>query len=160
MPGTTDNQAVGNTELIKKEIDGMTLRKQTLLASLGNDVTVLEKQKDSVSVKIGNAAYDAYREERAANNNDMAPLFIEMDNIENEIAEKKAKMVEITSRYDEEIEILTKSLNQPLQSPAPEPEPKAEIITTTAVVLTFCEECGTKYTPGVNVFCEECGTRF
>jgi len=159
MPDTSNN-----SDLLKKEIDSMHLRKQTLLASLGNDIAELEKQRDIVAVSVGYLMYNANKEEKGEPKDALAPLYEEMKNIENEIDSKKTKMSDISARYDEEIDILLKSINLPSSAPATITPPKPPVTPTPAApsasaAVLFCEECGAKYTDGETKFCETCGTK-
>ena len=162
----SDGTKVGNADYLKKEIEGMQVRKQALLTSLQNDVSLLEQEKDGIALQVGNSVYAAYKNIEEGSTSDLTSsedttaLFGQMEELDKNIEEKKSKMAEITARYDEEIEILTKSLGTSIPEPAPvivapEPQPVAEA----PPIATFCGECGTKYTPGENVFCEECGNK-
>jgi len=148
-------------DLLKKEIDGMLLRKQSLLASLQDDVSTFEQEKETVSTKIGSAVYAAYKEGTDASKDILDPLFGQMDELEKNIDQKTSKMAEIKARYDEEIEILSKSLNQAVkteqQSPEPIPGPIQFVSDVVSNVASFCSECGAKYMPGDDLFCENCG---
>jgi len=189
----SDDTQVGNADYLKKEIEGMQVRKQALLTSLQNDVSLLEQEKDGIALQIGNSVYTAYKNIEEDSNIDLTSneettaLFGQMEELDKNIEEKKSKMAEITARYDEEIEILTKSLGTSIPEPAPVPlapvpqpepvpeppepqdepvkpepapaQPEPQPAAEAPAVATFCGECGTRYTPGVNLFCEECGNK-
>ena len=159
-------------DLLKKEINGMQLRKQSLLASVQNEMLMLEQQRSGVLIQIGNAMYTAHKENNDVPSDSLVPFYSQIDTLEQSVQEKKTKIDEISARYDDEIVMLTNSLNLVMQPQMPVPGapgmppmpgmpplPGQVQPAISPAPQMFCNECGTKYVPGHNVFCEECGTK-
>jgi len=123
MSGISGSSSETSNELLKREIEGMQLRKQTLLSSLQTDVLEIEQQKDVLSIQIGYAVYSAHKENKDEPNiiqtAFLTNLYSQMDELDGKVMEIKAKMNEISARYDDEIDILSKSLSALPQTVSP-----------------------------------------
>jgi len=112
-----------NNELLQKAIEGMQLRKQSMLSSLQTDALEVEKQKDVLAIQIGHVAYSAHKKNKGEQNSIetefLISLFSKMEALDTKIDEINREMTEISECFEEEVEALTKSLGEELEPVAP-----------------------------------------
>jgi hypothetical protein len=123
---------------VKKDIEDLKDKKQTLLISLENDIKGIDSQILKEFCIIGKKAYDLNTEGKdslAA----LAEEFTKINDFKAAQEAKKVKMTEISARYDDEITILEKLV--PQEAPP-----------------SFCMNCGKPYKAG-DAFCMGCGTK-
>jgi len=140
---------------LQKEIEGMELRKQSLVSAVQNEIRVARQKVDSEYQQIGLKVYTSHK-----NNEDInfsqTTHFGEIENLNNLIAEKEAKMNEMAKRYDEEIGMLRAHLSTIMPQPNA-PKPWNALSGGSNAV---CANCKNPYTPGVDLFCKGCGQSF
>ena len=157
MENTSGNPSENRSEsnvLLQNVIDGMQLRKQSMLSPLQTKILEFEKQKDVLSIQIGHAVYSAHKKSNAEQDSIqtafLSSLFSQMGELDSKIDGINSEMAEIEACYEEEVNLLAESLGSaPLQ-----PTPGG----ATGVAM-FCSECGAKYVQGDSSFCENCGAR-
>jgi hypothetical protein len=156
---------------LQKEIEGMELKKQTLIAAVQGEIQTARRQKDSELYQIGVAVYDAHINGTAVEDT-LAGHYNGIASLEKLIAEKETKMQEIASRYDEEIGMLNTQLGfspQPQAAMPGMPLPQAftpgpgvpfqQAQGGSTGAGAFCDKCGAPYTPGEDMFCAGCGNK-
>jgi hypothetical protein len=156
MAGLIGN-LIGRDNLAKKlqkEIEGMELKKQALLAAVTAEIQAAGQRKDNELYLIGSAVYKAH----AAGVPAEAAISVHFENIaglEKLMAEKEAKIQEIASRYDEEIGILTAQTELAKHPREPEPAPAFVPVQSGPV----CVKCGKAFNPEEDMFCIGCGNK-
>ena len=132
------------------EIDGMELKKRSLVSAIQNEITVLKQKADFVFHQIGVDMYNAYK--KGGNNDDkLTSHFNEVEQINKVIEEKEAKSKDIVARYDDEIGMMKSSLGT--AAPAVMIQPGI----AQAQGGSVCPKCAVPYTPGADIFCMGCG---
>ena len=137
---------------LQKEIESMELRKQSLVSAVQNEIRSARQKIDNEFQQIGLKVYTSHKNNEQIDFSQTAH-FGEIENLNNLIAEKEAKMNELAKRYDEEIGMLRAHLSTITpQSNAPKPWNASP-----GGSNTVCVNCNNPYTPGVDLFCKGCG---
>ncbi len=102
---------------VRKEIESTEFKKQSMLAIIESEKNTLLNEKWKELYNIGVYAYEQYESENTEY--DFSSYVEAIKILEKEIVEKDGKIEEISLRYNEEIDLLNKSL----QSLAPPPPP-------------------------------------
>ncbi|MCL2016153.1 MAG: hypothetical protein FWG68_07915 [Defluviitaleaceae bacterium] len=132
---------------VRADIADLKNKRSTLLLSIQNDIDNIAAKKHDDFAAIGERAYTLARIEGSDSLATLDLAFANIDNLNTQLAAKEQKKLEISARYDEEIEILEKLI-------PPEPVQPAA-----ATAQAFCPSCGKLYRPGEDFFCMGCGTK-
>jgi hypothetical protein len=126
---------------LQEEVRGMELKKQTLISSVQNEINAATQKMDAIFLEIGKESYSAH-----CNGTEFAPhnSFEAIKAQEQLIAEKQAKIKEISDRYDEELNMLRTHLSSAVPTSGGD---------------TSCGGCGKPYNPSVDAFCMGCGKK-
>ena len=175
-----------NADKIRKDILDLQDKKSTLKLSLQIDIDAIDSDMKKEFCKIGEDAYELY-----SNGDDsLSPLkeaFESLDQHKEARNAKEKKIVEITERYDEEIELLEKLLPNVDENVDENVEANVvgdvesnveanvdsdveanveanvdsyvEAKTNENPGQAFCANCGTPYSPTEDLFCSSCGTK-
>lgn len=143
---------------LQKEIEGMELKKQSLIASVQNEINRAKQLIDNTFYQIGSDVYKGRIDEENIDDK-LAEHFNSIESFNTLIAEKESKIKEITSRYDEEIGMLNSHLAQTQQQGAAPGSYMAIPSNTGAESGPTCPGCGKPYTPGSDLFCMGCGKK-
>ena len=130
---------------IRKDIADLESKKENLMLSLQQDYEDINDHITGEYCKIGEEAYALYKNGEHSLEG-LSEYFMNVAQLEKELAAKDRKITEISERYDEEIGILKKLVQSAKKS-----DPKSN--------KRFCENCGTAFTPGRDLFCLECGSK-
>lgn len=135
------------TYRLQQEIDGMELKKQSLLSAVNGEIVNAKQQINNELFQIGSKVYQCHLDKKGYNGLD-GLLGEHYDNIAAQnkiIEEKEEKLKDITARYDDEINLMRTQLNAAHQNPQG------------AAGGAPCPGCGRLYTPGIDKFCMGCG---
>lgn len=131
---------------IQKEINGVHIRKASVLSVIQNELDELERQKKEVFYNAGKKAYDDWNENRE-DMQELTGFWSQIQEIEDSMAEKQDKRIEMEERYNEEIALLQKGLEQ------------GEIVTQVENTdKSHCPFCGAEINSS-DKFCEKCGKK-
>ncbi|MCL2752660.1 MAG: hypothetical protein FWE44_00755 [Defluviitaleaceae bacterium] len=130
---------MSNLAKVKSDIADLKDKKQALTQAVQNDIDAVQAKIDKDFHDIGKSAYDLHTGGNASMDT-LASRFTIIDEYKTDQKEKMAKIAEIASRYDEEIQLLEKLV----EDAGPE---------------AFCSSCGKAYALGTDVFCADCGNK-
>lgn len=145
------NKILGKDEAqqnIKKEIKSLEIRKQSVLASINGEIANLQSEQRTLFLEAGEYAYGIWCED--GTQADLTDYWNRVKGFANKIAVQEAKKKEMTDRYDEEINLISGSLNVAINSVSPSP--------AVASGSALCPNCGSAIADG-DVFCQNCGTK-
>ena len=125
------------------EIESIKFKKQTMVMSIQGEIQSATAKRDGVFCQIGKLVYES-----KGTSTEGSSYFGEIDALNALIKEKENKISEITSRYDDEINMMSKMLQQ---------QPQQGATMAVAAGQVPCPQCGAGYTPGVDNFCISCG---
>jgi hypothetical protein len=144
---------------LMREVEGMELKKQSLIASVQNEIQNARQKIDSELYQIGADVYGGHLNGVQVDDK-LAAHFDAIASLESFIMERETKMRDIASRYDEEIGMLNSQLGiQPQAAPAGVFVPPMNQPAPSGGAMAFCEKCGKPYTPGEDLFCMGCGAK-
>lgn len=133
-------------ENLKKEIKSLEFRKQSVLTSINGEIASLKSERKTLFLEAGEYAYDVwYKDETQA---DLTSYWNQVQELEDKIAAQEAKKKEMTDRYDEEIKLISNSLNVAVNSSN----------SAVASGSALCPNCGSAIADD-DVFCQSCGTK-
>ena len=149
-----------NPDKIRKDVLDLQDKKRTLILSLQKDIDAIDSDILNEFCKIGEGTYELYSKGEDSLTT-LKESFESIDRHKEARVAKEKKTVEISERYDEEIELLEKLL------PKVEAEEKVEIkaepepasVPTENAGQAFCANCGTPYSPADDIFCASCGSK-
>ena len=127
---------------VTNDIRDLKGKKETLILSIQKDIDNIKKTIAEYYHGLGEKVYETYTD----NSFDITTHTEVFDLItanKESIASKEKKIAEIAERYDEEIDLLEK-----LVEDMPKPQ-----------IKEFCTGCGSPFTRGVDMFCINCGKR-
>ena len=141
---------------LQQEIEGMELKEQSLISAVQNEIQASSRKLDAVLRKIGMDIYQSHKDGAAMDGawigDKMKPQFDEIAEIKSSIAEKEAKIKDITVRYDDEIKLLKSQLTI-AQQQATRMAKSVPVTPNDAL----CGNCGKPFALSVDVFCTNCG---
>ncbi len=127
-----------------------------MISAVNTEKMGLEQQKISIFTEIGRMAYQSHQAGEDMGN--LQQFFEQIQETEGRIGEKDQKIAEIATRYDEEISLLTATLNSittAQASMANQGVPVAPVMPVGGGA--FCENCGRQAGVG-DAFCQGCGS--
>lgn len=133
-------------ENLKKEISSLEFRKETVIASINNEIQSLITEQEKRFLDAGRYAYEVWCKDKTQA--DLTSFWNKVQEIADKIAVQETKKKEMTGRYDEEIKIISSSLNVTMNN----------IPLSISSGMTTCQNCGTSISCD-DVFCQACGTR-
>lgn len=155
---------------VQAEIQSTEFKKNSMISAVNAEKNMLEQQKANTMRDIGDVAYRQYKAQEEGY--DFQAYFAQLEQIDGQIQEKDQKIHEITSRYDEEISLLSATLASIIQTQAsmanPAPMVAPPVIPASPVMApgavpppvpgtaAFCENCGKPSSLG-DAFCQNCG---
>ena len=139
---------------LQKEIEGMELKKQSLISAVQNEIRSAQQKIDYEFQQIGLKIYTNYKDKEQINFN-QTEHFGEIDDLSNLIAEKEAKMNDIVRRYDDEIGMLRTHLSTLM--PHVSNQVQQNVLSGNAQAV--CANCKKPYALGVDLFCMGCGQK-
>jgi hypothetical protein len=122
MDGYYNVQAGANEKKLRKEIESIQFRKQSMIAAVQAEINGARQQKDGICFQIGRAVLENREQEQLAMS-EFAESFAQIDALDGQICEREAKIAEIASRHDEEIQMLGSMLPPPPQAYGQAPLP-------------------------------------
>ncbi|MFI3312823.1 MAG: zinc ribbon domain-containing protein [Eubacteriales bacterium] len=131
-------------EKLQGELDSIVFKKNTLLASETTDKADNDAQKQAIYEKIGLVMFTCHCEQKDVP--DLTPLYLQLQGLQQEMAEKTAKYQDLILRYDEEIAMLQASPAVP------------EVVQEDEENIAFCGNCGQQL-KSIDIFCPSCGTK-
>lgn len=133
-------------ENLKKEIKSLEFRKQTVLTSINGEIASLQSEQRTLFLEAGEYAHDIWcKDEKQA---DLTSYWDQVQELTDKIAAQEAKKKEMTDRYDEEINLISSSLNVAVKSTNSE----------AASGSASCPNCGSAIAAD-DIFCQSCGTK-
>ena len=139
---------------LQKEIEGMELRKQSLVSAIQNEIRAARQKIDDELRQIGLKVYTSHKNNEPIDLDQIAN-FGEIENLNNLVAEKEAKKNEIEKRYDEEIGMMRAHLST--LTPNANDQRQQNLSSGVGGARVACPNCNAPYTPGVDLFCTGCG---
>ena len=139
---------------LQAEIDNTHFRKQSLVSPLQNEIAAAQQKINNEIFQIGTEVYDGHVSGEDVGEK-LPARFEAIKSLKDLIAGKQSKIAEIAGRYDEEIALLQSRLNMGNAPPAP----MDAFAAPATGAGSFCEKCGSPYTPGEDSFCEGCGQK-
>lgn len=133
-------------ENLKKEVRSLEFRKQSVLASINNEIANLQSEQRTLFLEAGEYAYDAWRKDREQA--DLTSYWDKVQELADKIAGQEAKKNEMIDRYDEEISLIAGSLNVAVNNTS----------LAAASGSAVCPNCGSAIADG-DIFCQGCGTK-
>lgn len=133
-------------ENLKKEIKSLEFRKQSVLTSINGEIASLQSEQKTLFFEAGEYAYDIWCKDKTQT--DLTSYWDQVQELTDKIAAQEAKKKEMTDRYDEEIKLISSSLNVAVNSGNPE----------VASGSASCPNCGSAIAEG-DIFCQNCGTK-
>jgi len=117
------------------------LRRETVFSSIDGEIGRLRNERNNVLLSAGTAAFAAWTDgEKQA---DLMEFWNKIQELDKLIAEQDAKKVEMGTRYNEEIKLISGNLS---------------ISTENSALFKTCPNC--KGQVGVSdAFCQSCGTK-
>ena len=140
---------------LQKEIEGMELKKQSLVAAVQSEVHAARRKRNDELCQAGLAGYQSHFNGVEVGDK-LVTHFEAIKSLDELIAEKEAKIKDIASRYDDEIGLLKTQLGVMLSQPN---RPNPASVLAGGGLDDFCTNCGHPYTPGDELFCTECGQK-
>ena len=128
---------------VTNDIRDLKGKKDTLILSIQKDIDNIKKTIADYYHGLGEKVYEAHIN-NSFDINEYTDVFESITSNKASIATKEKKISEIAERYDEEIDLLEK-----LVEDMPKPQGGKE----------FCTGCGSPFTRGVDMFCINCGKR-
>lgn len=139
---------------VQAEIQNTEFKKNSMISAVSAEKLALEQQKINCFRDMGETAY---RQHLAKEENyHFQPFFTQIEQIESQVMEKERKINEIATRYDEEIGLLTSTLNAITQTQASIVAAPAGNMVPPVAAGGFCENCGSPSAAG-DAFCQSCG---
>ena len=135
-------------ENLKKEIHSLELRKASVFSTIDGEISRLQNEKQNVLLTAGTTAYETWCKDQTQAN--LIEYWNKIQELEQAISEQEAKKEEMGNRYDEEIRLISNSLN-PVTISAP-------ISNIPVSGASQCPSCGTLIS-AEDVFCQSCGTK-
>ena len=135
-------------EKLKQEIKSLELRKESVLASINNEIIKLQSEQKSIFLDAGKYAYETWCESKTPA--DLTTYWNQVQELADKIAVQEAKMKEMTERYDEEIRLIASNLNGAANSGAS--------VSPADVTSATCPNCGMVISDE-DIFCQGCGTK-
>lgn len=134
-----------DSDKIQSQIDGMVLRKNSLVSVVENEISVLKREIDSNIYQAGLHAYN--QKEIGSEELNFKEFWDKIDVLKVEVITKEKKSSEISFRYDDEISMLqtTVQMSVPIAKQQP-------------MTGATCSGCGLNITEG-DLFCEHCGNK-
>ena len=145
---------------ITNDIKDLKGKKDVLILSIQNDIDNIKKTIADYYHGLGEKVYETY----VNNSFDItahAEVFELITSNKESIASKEKKMGEISERYDEEIDLLEKLINDMPKPQVIEDTPMPQVVENTPKPQSkeFCISCGSPFTRGVDIFCINCGKK-
>ena len=139
-----------NLSKVRTDILDLIGKRDTLIYVLDRDIEEIDADSARCFREIGEKAFDCFIQ-GVDSIESMSEDFERIKELQVNKDAKKAKIVEIAARYDEEIELLQKLL----------PDDKQEEAATETEIPPrgYCPTCATAYKVGEDIFCMTCGTR-
>lgn len=148
---------------IRNEIQNTEFKKNSMVNTVINEKNVLEQQKRELLFSIGEKTYE--NQKAGVTGHDFSSDFAQIDALEVQKQEKDAKITEIASRYDEEINLLSANLatmqaaaQAATQQANPAYAAPVQAAPQGAAPAGFCEKCGQGFHGG-DAFCQGCGSK-
>ena len=135
-------------ENLKKEIKSLEFRKESVLASINSEIKQLKSEQKTIFLEAGTYAYEIWCENKTQT--DLTTYWNQVQELDGKIAAQKAKMKEMTDRYDEEIQLIASSSNMTVNSGAP--------VVSADPDAPTCPNCGASIAED-DIFCQGCGTK-
>lgn len=139
------------TEKLLGELESLKLRKESVLSVIQNEISELERQKNTIWTNGGKLIYETWKKNETVEENVINEYWNKVSSIETEIQGKLDKKAEMEQRYDEEITLLQRNL-------APAPATPAAPATSATPAANVCPNCGHTVKPN-SAFCTNCGTK-
>lgn len=133
-------------EKLRQEIKSLELRKESVLASINNEIIKLQSEQNSLFLDAGKYAYDIWSKDKLQT--DLSSYWDKVQELDDRIKEQEAKKKEMTERYDEEIELISNNLNNGMR----------EGTSTDDSGMASCPHCGATIASD-DIFCQSCGKK-
>lgn len=133
-------------ENLKKEIKSLEIRKESVLASINNEIISLQSEQKALFLDGGKYAYEIWCKDKTTAN--LTMYWNQVQELADKIVVQEAKKKEMTDRYNEEINLIASNLSFSESSNALE---------STSGSM-FCPNCGILVAEG-DTFCLGCGTK-
>lgn len=133
-------------ENLKKEISSLEFRKETIIASINSEIMSLRAGQEKHFFDAGKYAYEVWCKDKVQA--DLTSFWNEVQEIADKIDVQESKKKEMTERYDEEIKIISSSLNTVVNVSMPAVNSGS----------AFCQNCNSAVSD-TDIFCQACGTR-
>ena len=131
-----------NLHKVKTDIADLKSKKDTLVYVIQKDIDGIDSDILNRQAEIGLKVFEMH--ERGEHSTEsLADDFNQIKDLKSAREAKFKKSVEISARYDEEIELLEKLI--------------PEKVTLESAVPSLCPKCSSKYNKGVDSFCMSCG---
>lgn len=128
---------------VQNEIKSLQIRKESVVSAIQTDIAKLQKEKENVLLQAGTKAYEDWMN-HCSSMEGLEAFWKQIQDIETDKKEKEAKKAEMETKYDEEISLLQKDLNQNI------PENTGSGMA--------CPKCGAGIKEE-DLFCEQCGAK-
>lgn len=135
-------------ENLKKEINSLEFRKESVLASINSEIVNLQSEQRTLFLDAGKYAYETWCENKTQA--DLTTYWNQAQELDEKIAVQKAKKKEMSDRYDEEIRLIASNLNMTVNNNAPAVPSDPD--------SASCPNCGMAIADG-DIFCQGCGTK-
>lgn len=137
------------TDKVISEIESIEFKKGSIISAMNSAESEFERQKTNCFAQLGEYVYRCHLDKNDKYN--LEEFFQTIEDMEKILEDKKAKVVELSDRYDEEISLLSVNLSVlKTQSNA--------ILVDAKVVSKYCRECGNTLSSD-DVFCQSCGKK-
>lgn len=144
---------------VSKEIEATLFRKNSMVSVIQNEKNSLENSKLQVFKDLGEYVYEQHL--KGDTTLDFNQYFNEVERLSGEIAQKAEKELEISARYDEEVNILNSKLNMlgvATQNATPNMQNAMPNMQNAEVLGKICTSCQ-KPVAADDMFCQECGNK-
>jgi len=144
------NSTISRNKL-HKEISDLENKKASLQRAVMNEINGINVNIGQICTEIGRDVYEYYSTSGEVTMlEDFGIKFEKISSLKKTIAEKEAKLTDITNRYDEELGLLKNLVLQ---------ESSVNFAGGVPSSGAFCRTCNAAYKPGVDVFCGSCGSK-
>ena len=142
-------------EKIKQELRSLEFRKESVFSTINAEIIRLQNEKQNILLEAGTLAYDVWCKDKTKA--DLTECWSKIQELEKAIAEQETKRIEMGNRYDEEIRLISSSLNVPTGSPV-NVSPANINTANISVNANKCSKCGAPVSAD-DVFCQNCGNK-